>query len=86
MLFSRPGGEQLLDIWQGRKVFSISWNDFGPPYVVAFRPGSWQRLLFEADIELGRSGLSIFFLDGSNELRPAARKSKDRKARGEQTH
>lgn len=33
-----PGGEQRLDIWEGRKVFSIAWNRTGLADVIAFRP------------------------------------------------
>jgi hypothetical protein len=68
ILCSHHDGEQLLDIWQRRKVFSISWNNSDTPHVVAFRPGAWQKRLFEADIEPGWSGLpSILLSDGSNE-------------------
>jgi hypothetical protein len=83
ILCSRTGGEDLLDIWQGIKVFSISWNDSGP-YVVAFRPGTWQRLLVEADIELGWSRPSRLLFDGSNQLLPAT--GKWRRATDGQTH
>jgi hypothetical protein len=51
IMFSRPGREQLLDVWQGKKVFSISWNDGSTPYVVAFRPGTWKRCLTRADVK-----------------------------------
>jgi hypothetical protein len=43
--YSRSYGEELLDIWQGRKVFSIAWDAGETPYVVAFHPGSWQDTL-----------------------------------------
>jgi hypothetical protein len=43
--YSCEHGEDLLDIWQGRKVFSIAWNAGETPYVVAFHPGSWQDIL-----------------------------------------
>jgi hypothetical protein len=48
---SRPGREQLLDIWQGKKVFSISWTDGLTPYVVAFFPGPWKGSLTRADVK-----------------------------------
>lgn len=48
ILWSPRGNEQLIDIWQGQKVFSISWSDSGP-YVVAFRPGSWMSLILSVD-------------------------------------
>lgn len=51
IMCSRLGRGQLLDIWQGKKVFSISWNDGLPPYVVAFRPGTWKRSLTQADVK-----------------------------------
>jgi hypothetical protein len=44
--------QQLLDIWQGKKVFSIRWSDGLPPYVVAICPGTWKRTLTRADLEL----------------------------------
>jgi hypothetical protein len=52
IMCSRPARAQLLDVWQGKKVFSISWNDGLTPYVVAFRPGTWMRTLTRADIKL----------------------------------
>ncbi|MDH2386400.1 hypothetical protein [Bradyrhizobium sp. CER78] len=42
--------EQMVDIWEGRKVFSIRWN-VTRAYLVAFRSGTWQRLITNADIE-----------------------------------
>jgi hypothetical protein len=51
IMCSRPGRGQLLDIWQGKKVFSISWTDGLPAYVVAFRPGTWKRSLARADVK-----------------------------------
>jgi hypothetical protein len=45
IMHSHPFGEQLLDIWQGRKVFSVAWDATGTLTVVAFRPGDWQNLL-----------------------------------------
>jgi hypothetical protein len=51
-MHSRPAGEQLLDIWQGRKVFSIVWDVTGTLTVVAFRPSDWRdalRALAQAD-------------------------------------
>lgn len=52
IMCGRPERKQLLDIWQGKKVFSISWSDVLTPYVVAFDPGTWKRTLTRADIEL----------------------------------
>jgi hypothetical protein len=40
--------EDLLDVWDGRKVFSIAWNVDGEVRVVAFRPGTWQARLLAA--------------------------------------
>jgi hypothetical protein len=40
-----PAIEQRLDIWQGRKVFSITWDRTGLTQVIAFRPGEWQDVL-----------------------------------------
>jgi hypothetical protein len=51
IMHSRPAGEQLLDIWQGPKVFSVAWDATGSITVVAFRSGSWRdtlRLVAEA--------------------------------------
>ena len=45
IMHSRPAGEQLLDIWQGPKVFSVAWDATGFLKVVAFRPGSWKDRL-----------------------------------------
>jgi hypothetical protein len=45
ILHSRPAGEQLLDIWQGVKVFSVAWDATGSLTVVAFRPGDWREIL-----------------------------------------
>jgi hypothetical protein len=42
---SRPAGEQLLDIWQGSKVFSVAWDATGLLTVVALRPGNWREIL-----------------------------------------
>jgi hypothetical protein len=53
IMCSRPERkQQLLDIWQGKKVFSIWWSDGLTPYVVAFHPGTWKRTLTRADLEL----------------------------------
>jgi hypothetical protein len=52
IMCSRPERGQLLDIWQGKKVFSISWNATSRPYLVAFCVGSWKRTLTRADIRL----------------------------------
>jgi hypothetical protein len=51
IMCSRLGRGQLLDIWQGKKVFSISWTDGLPTYVVAFRPGTWKRSVARADVK-----------------------------------
>jgi hypothetical protein len=40
-----PGVEQRLDIWEGRKVFSIGWDRTGLAEVIAFRPGAWRDVL-----------------------------------------
>jgi hypothetical protein len=45
IMHSRPAGEQLLDIWQGVKVFSVAWDVAGTLTVVAFRPGDWRQSL-----------------------------------------
>jgi hypothetical protein len=42
IMHSRPAGEQLLDIWQGVKVFSVAWDATGTLTVVSFRPGDWR--------------------------------------------
>jgi hypothetical protein len=42
---SAPMGEQILDVYHGRKVFSVNWNDVGTIDVVAFKPGDWRQLL-----------------------------------------
>jgi len=45
ILHSWPG-EQLLDIWEGPKVFSVAWDATGFLTVIAFRQGTWRdRLL-----------------------------------------
>lgn len=52
IMHSAPAGEQLLDIWQGRKVFSVIWDMTGTLTVLAFRSGDWLdvlRALAEAD-------------------------------------
>jgi hypothetical protein len=41
IMHSRPAGEQLLDIWQGVKVFSVAWDAAGSLTVVSFCPGDW---------------------------------------------
>jgi hypothetical protein len=45
IMHSSPQGEQLLDIWQDRKVFSIAWDATGAIQVVSFRPGNWREIL-----------------------------------------
>ncbi|MFC0243231.1 hypothetical protein [Rhodopseudomonas telluris] len=40
-----PMGEHILDVYHGRKVFSVSWNDVDMVEVVAFKPGDWRQLL-----------------------------------------
>lgn len=42
---SAPMGTQILDVYHGRKVFSLNWNDVDAIDVVAFRPGEWRQLL-----------------------------------------
>jgi hypothetical protein len=39
IMHSPHAGEQLLDIWQGEKVFSVAWDATGSLTVVSFRPG-----------------------------------------------
>jgi hypothetical protein len=38
-------GEQRLDVWQQRKVFSIGWDRTGYVHVIAFNSGSWRDTL-----------------------------------------
>jgi hypothetical protein len=45
ILHSRPVGEQLLDIWEGPKVFSVAWDATGFLTVIAFRLGAWRDRL-----------------------------------------
>jgi hypothetical protein len=45
IMHSRPARQQLLDIWQARKVFSVAWDATETLTVVAFRPGDWQDIL-----------------------------------------
>jgi hypothetical protein len=40
-----PITPHLLDISQGRKVFSIRWNDGGLVEIVRFQRGEWESLL-----------------------------------------
>jgi hypothetical protein len=40
-----PITPRLLDISQGRKVFSIRWNDAGLVEIVRFQRGKWESLL-----------------------------------------
>ncbi|MGM5049524.1 hypothetical protein AB8A20_11665 [Tardiphaga sp. 604_B6_N1_1] len=42
---SAPMGEQILDVYHGRKVFSVNWNDVDTIDVVAFKSGDWRQLL-----------------------------------------
>jgi hypothetical protein len=42
---SADEAEHLLDIWQGRKVFSVRWGAVDAINVVAFRPGDWKDVL-----------------------------------------
>lgn len=42
---SAPMGTQILDVYHGRKVFSLNWNDVDAIDVVAFKPGEWRQLL-----------------------------------------
>lgn len=38
-------GEQILDVYHGRKVFSVRWNNVDAIDVVAFKPGDWRQIL-----------------------------------------
>jgi hypothetical protein len=31
-----------LDIWRGRKVFSLEWADDGRSYIISFKRGAWE--------------------------------------------
>ncbi len=42
---SAPMGEQILDVYHGRKVFSVRWHAADTISVVAFRPGDWRQVL-----------------------------------------
>lgn len=42
---SIPGAEPILDVYHGRKVFSVRWNDVDAIDVVAFKPGDWSHVL-----------------------------------------
>lgn len=33
-----------LDIWFGRRVFTIEWNDKTSPHVFIFRRGEWEKI------------------------------------------
>lgn len=84
---SRPfGGEWQLDVWRDRKVFSISWTDFGPLYVAAFSSGDWPGLLSKTAIEFGWRPAIKLPSDGSNELPLVTGISIGRKSGGGQTH
>jgi hypothetical protein len=53
VMLSRPAGEYLLDIWQGKKVFSVAWDMTGSLTVIALRAGGWQstlRAIAEAEV------------------------------------
>lgn len=52
ILYSRPEHEHSIDVWKGRKVFSIAWRGNRIPYVVAFRSGDWERALLCGDAAL----------------------------------
>jgi hypothetical protein len=52
ILYSRPEHGNSIDLWKGRKVFSIAWRGNRIPYVMAFRSGDWERALLCADAEL----------------------------------
>ena len=43
---SADQAEELLDIWHGRKVFSVRWGADDDIRVVAFRPGDWKDVLY----------------------------------------
>lgn len=38
-------GTQILDVYHGRKVFSLNWNEADAIDVVAFKPGQWRQLM-----------------------------------------
>lgn len=38
-------GEQILDVYHGRGVFSVRWNDVDAIDVVTFKPGDWRQIL-----------------------------------------
>lgn len=61
ILYSRPEHGHLLDIWRGRKVFSIAWTATRTPYVVAFRTGEWERTLLQADAKLTWASIRCSF-------------------------
>ncbi|SNT02208.1 hypothetical protein SAMN05216374_2340 [Tardiphaga sp. OK246] len=42
---SAPIGAQILDVYHGRKVFSVRWNDVDAIDVVSFKPGDWRQAL-----------------------------------------
>lgn len=42
---SAPEAEPILDVYHGRKVFSVRWNDVDAIDVVAFKPGDWCQVL-----------------------------------------
>ncbi|MEH2469193.1 hypothetical protein V1281_001553 [Nitrobacteraceae bacterium AZCC 2161] len=42
---SAPMGEQILDVYHRRKVFSVRWNDVDTIDVVSFKPGDWRQEL-----------------------------------------
>jgi len=50
ILYSRR--RHLIDVWQGEKVFSITWIAAEGPNVRAFRSGNWERVLLNTDAEL----------------------------------
>ncbi|MGM4998293.1 hypothetical protein AB8A05_06115 [Tardiphaga sp. 538_B7_N1_4] len=48
---SAPMGEHILDVYHGRKVFSVNWNDVDAIEVVAFKSGDWRQLLRASGIK-----------------------------------
>ncbi len=45
IVLSAPMGEHILDVFYGRKVFSVSWNGVDMIEIVGFKPGDWRQLL-----------------------------------------
>lgn len=51
---SAPGADSILDVYHGRKVFSVRWNDVDTIDVVAFKPGDWCRVLRASALHTSR--------------------------------